>query len=232
MHSVILAVPPASLREIVGSMPVRNMNRNIRSVMDQLQVYSQTTVILVYSEAWWRGEGFPRTKRIITNSPLRELWDGGLYIIGNNSVAVLHIHLDVINYSDYWINLSHGEPCDMCIAGQYTASQAMYQHVSKHLAQVTRGVSDHYDPTLVYLHKLENDQYGGARYAWKAGYDWSTTLNDLMKPTNDRVFITGGSYNAPPQQQSPLEGSIHAVEALLASHENTIMEVWREDHNV
>ena len=201
-------------------MGVRNRQHNLNHILDQLETFSQTILQFVYSEPWWRNETQPEMRRLITNSPIRELVDGGLYTTENDSVAILHVNLDVINYAAYWEHLSDGDACSVCVAGQYTASETLYQQVQTHLLHLTRGASQLHQPMFVYYHKLTNDKHGGGRYAWKAGFDWSTVMYDLMKPGNQRVFITGGEYSPPPYQQHPIEGSIYAVKELM-KHYNT-----------
>jgi len=133
---------------------------------------------------------------------------------GNERAVLLASYNDMENV-DFWEGLFLGTPFQDSILSEYVVTANMIEQLHLQWARTfDMAVSDIPVPIAAAAHVWDPEDVGSALHQWNPGYNWTQVALEVMKPTEDPVFISSSAF-APRFKPQEVEGALAMVDSVL-----------------
>ncbi|WP_331767627.1 FAD-dependent oxidoreductase [Embleya sp. NBC_00896] len=225
-HAVVLALPQGALRHVDGTAfaPTERLRRNIEAV----QAVPALKLFLAYAEPWWRERGVT-TGRSTTDTPLRQLWYGGIRppTSPDKGPALLLAAYPNGASAGYWDRFDAGPryrgPDGEVFDQAPRPSAAMVDHAHELLCAMHRVRIR--PPLAACWQNWSRPPHEGAWHVWRPNRRSHAIAADMRSPVpGEAVHVVSDCWTSDP---GSIPGVLDCAERVLQDHLGLAPPVWR-----
>lgn len=207
-NRVVLALPPAALRPILGASPA--VTQAAGAAVDAVTAQGLMRLVLRYESAML-GDRRSQLKRLATDLPIRQVTFDVLGTASSGGPEYVLCSFNDVRYPHFWSTLREISPSGADYA--LDAASALVAEAHRQIVEALAVTDEALAPSHAWFVDWAEGTFGGGWHTWRAGVDPEEVMTTLRGPIGGLpLHIIGEAYS---RDQAWVEGSLQSADDLL-----------------